>query len=63
MRFVSVFLYRVFSAQDEWILTHTSHKVTEQSTTENSITLDGVTLTHPLIRSPTNQNILLKNNF
>jgi hypothetical protein len=34
----------------DWTLTHTSHKDTEQSTIEASITLDGVTLTGPLIR-------------
>jgi hypothetical protein len=39
-------LYRVFRAQADWALTHTSHKDTEQSTIEASITLDGVTLTH-----------------
>jgi hypothetical protein len=43
-------IYIVFGAQAEWILTHTSHKDTEQSTTEASITLDDVTLTDPLIR-------------
>jgi hypothetical protein len=32
-----------------WTPTHTSHKDTEQSTTEASITLDGVTLTDSLI--------------
>jgi hypothetical protein len=39
-----------FSAQADWTLTHTSYKNIEQSTIEASITLDGVTLTHPLIR-------------
>jgi hypothetical protein len=39
-------LYRVFRAQADWTLTYTSHKDTEQSTLEVSITLDGVTLTH-----------------
>jgi hypothetical protein len=43
-------LYRVFSAQADGTLTHTSHEDTEQSTIEASITLDGVTLTDPLIR-------------
>jgi hypothetical protein len=42
-------LYRVFRAQTAWTLTHTSHKDTEQSTIEASITLDGVTLTDSLI--------------
>jgi hypothetical protein len=42
--------YRVFTAQADWTLTHTSHKDTEQSTIEGSITLDGVTLTDSLIR-------------
>jgi hypothetical protein len=35
----------VFRAQADWTLTHTSHKDTEQSTIEASVTLDGVTLT------------------
>jgi hypothetical protein len=39
-----------FRAQADWTLTHTSHKDTEQSTIEASITLDGVTLTDSLIR-------------
>jgi hypothetical protein len=42
-------LYRMFSAQADWTLTHMSHKDTEQSTTEASITFDGVTLTDILI--------------
>jgi hypothetical protein len=41
---------RVFRAQADRTLTHTSHKETEQSTIEASITLDGVTLTDSLIR-------------
>jgi hypothetical protein len=41
--------YRVFNGQADWTLTHTSHKDTEQSTIEACITLDGVTLTDPLI--------------
>jgi hypothetical protein len=44
--FVERTLYRVFSAQADWTLTHTSHKDTEQSTMEAFITLDGVKLTH-----------------
>jgi hypothetical protein len=44
-------IYRVFSAQADWILTHMSHKDTEQSTIEVSITLDVVTLADSLIRS------------
>jgi hypothetical protein len=43
-------LYWVFSAQADWTLTHTSHKDTEQSTIEASITLDGVPLTDSLTR-------------
>jgi hypothetical protein len=39
-------LYRVFGAQADRTSTHTSHKDTEQSTIEASITLDGLTLTH-----------------
>jgi hypothetical protein len=34
----------------DWTLTHTSQRDTEQSAIEASITLDGVTLTDPLIR-------------
>jgi hypothetical protein len=41
---------RVFGAQADWTLTHTSHKDTEQSTIEAYITLDGVTLTDSLIK-------------
>jgi hypothetical protein len=41
--------YRVFSAQADWTLTHTSHKDTEHNIIEASVTLDGVTLTDPLI--------------
>jgi hypothetical protein len=36
----------VFRGQADWTLTHTSHKDTEQSKIEASITLDVVTLTH-----------------
>jgi hypothetical protein len=36
---------RVFRAQADWTLTHTTHKDTEQSTIEASIAHDGVTLT------------------
>jgi hypothetical protein len=43
-------LYRVFRAQADWTLTHTSQRVTEQSTIDASITLDGVTRTDLLIR-------------
>jgi hypothetical protein len=43
-------MYRVFSAQAGLTLTHTGHKETEQGTIETSITLDGVTLTDPMIR-------------
>jgi hypothetical protein len=45
-----IWMYRVFRAQADWTLTHTSHKDTEQSTTEASITLDGITLTDSMIR-------------
>jgi hypothetical protein len=40
------YIYRVFSVQADWTLTHPSHKDTEQSTIEASmfITLDGITL-------------------
>jgi hypothetical protein len=44
------FKYRVFSAQAKWTLTHTSHKDTEQSAAEASITLDAVALSDSLIR-------------
>jgi hypothetical protein len=44
------YIYRVSRGQADWSLTHTSHKDTEQSTREASITLDGVTLTDSLIR-------------
>jgi hypothetical protein len=43
-------IYRMFSAQADWTLTHTRHKDTEQTTIETSITCDDVTLTDPLIR-------------
>jgi hypothetical protein len=36
--------------QADWMLTHTSPTDTEQSTTEASITLNGVTFSDPLIR-------------
>jgi hypothetical protein len=52
---VRVVMYRVSSAQADWTLTHTSHKDTEQSTIEASITLDGVTLTASLIRWSPNE--------
>jgi hypothetical protein len=42
-------MYRVFSAQAGWTLTQARHKDTEQNTIEASITLDGLTLTDPLI--------------
>jgi hypothetical protein len=41
---------RMFRAQADWTLTHTSQKDTEQSIIEASITLDGVTLTDSLTR-------------
>jgi hypothetical protein len=43
-------LYQVFRVQADWTLTHMSHKDTEQSTIEASITLDGLTLTDSLTR-------------
>jgi hypothetical protein len=43
-------LYRVFRAQAYSTLTHKSHKDTEQSTLDAFITLDGITLSDPLIR-------------
>jgi hypothetical protein len=46
---------RVFRAQADWTLTHTSHKDAEQSTIEASITLDGVTLTDPLVMLSPNE--------
>jgi hypothetical protein len=46
---------QVFRAQADWTLTHMSHKDTEQSTIEVSITLDGVTLTDSLIRWSPNE--------
>jgi hypothetical protein len=42
-------IFRVFRAQADWTLAHTSHKDTEQSTIEASTTLDGVILTDSLI--------------
>jgi hypothetical protein len=45
----------VFSAQADSTSTHTSHKDTEQGTIEASITLDGVTLTDPVIRWSPNE--------
>jgi hypothetical protein len=49
-RLMPLIPYRVFRAQADWTLTHTSHKNTEQSTIEASITLDGVTLTDLLMK-------------
>jgi hypothetical protein len=43
-------LYRVFSAQAKQTLAHMSHKDTQQSTIEASVTFDGVTLNDSLIR-------------
>jgi hypothetical protein len=42
-------IYWMFRAQADWTLTHMSHKDTEQSTIEASITLDDITLTDSLI--------------
>jgi hypothetical protein len=52
-------LYRVFTAQADWTLTHTSHTDTEQMTIEASITLDGVTRTDSLIRWSPNEWLLV----
>jgi predicted amino acid racemase len=49
------FEHRMFRAQADWTLTHTSHKDTEESTIEASITLHGVTLTDQLIRLSANE--------
>jgi hypothetical protein len=43
-------LYRMFRVQANWTWTHTSHKDTEESAIEASITLDGITMTDSLIR-------------
>jgi hypothetical protein len=51
----AVRLYRVFKAQADWTLTHTTHKDTEQSTIEASVTLDGIILTDSLIRWSLNE--------
>jgi hypothetical protein len=48
--FIYIYIYRMFSAQAVWTLTHMSHKDTEQSAIEASVMLDDVTLTDPLIR-------------
>jgi hypothetical protein len=48
-------LYWVFRAQADWTLTHMSHKDTERSTIESSITLDGVTRTDSLPRWSPNE--------
>jgi hypothetical protein len=42
---LSIACYQVFRVQADWTLTHMSHKDTEQSTIEASVTLDGITLT------------------
>jgi hypothetical protein len=49
------YIYRVFREQADWTLTHMSHKDTEQSTREASITLDDVTLFDSLIRWSSNE--------
>jgi hypothetical protein len=43
-------IYRVFSVQAEWTLTHANHEDAEQSTVKASMTLVGVTLTDSLMR-------------
>jgi hypothetical protein len=45
-----VHFYRMFRAQADSTLTHTSHKEPEKCTIEASVTLDDVTLTHSLIK-------------
>jgi hypothetical protein len=47
--FLAAYIYRMLRAQADWTLTHTSHKDTEKSTIEASVTLDGVTMTDSLI--------------
>jgi hypothetical protein len=49
MKTGSISLYRVLSAQADWTLTHKSHKGTEQSTVEATITLDGVEVIDSLL--------------
>jgi hypothetical protein len=43
-------IYWVLSAQADWTLSQMSHKDTEQSPIEASITFDGVTLADSLLR-------------
>jgi hypothetical protein len=45
-----IYIYWVFRSQADWSSTHTSHKDTEQSTLESSVTLDGITQTDSLLR-------------
>jgi hypothetical protein len=47
--------YERFREQADWTLTHTSHRNTEQSTIEASVTLDDVTVTDLLIRRSPNE--------
>jgi hypothetical protein len=43
-------IYRMFRAQADWTLTNMSHKDTEYSTIQASITFDGVTRTDSMLR-------------
>jgi hypothetical protein len=52
---ICICIYRVFRAQADLTVTHTSHNDTEQSTIKASITVDGVTLTDSVIRWPPNE--------
>jgi hypothetical protein len=58
-RSLRVFKTWMLRAQADWTLTHTSHKDTEQSTIEDCITFDGVTLTDWMIRWSPNERTLM----
>jgi hypothetical protein len=47
--------FNIVHPPTSWTLTHMSHKDTQQSTIEASATLDGITLTDPLIRWSPNE--------
>jgi hypothetical protein len=49
MKRLGMDLYRVIIAQADGTLSPTSYKAAEQSTVEDCVTLDGVTLTHSLM--------------
>jgi hypothetical protein len=57
--FCIALLYRVFRAQADWTLTDTSHKDTEQSTIEASITFNGIALIDSQIRWSPNELTLV----